>query len=427
MKRRNSKHIGSFAASLTVFAAVATIAPVSFAPVFAQEVIRRVPEPRWSIFDVFTPRRDRVIRRVPDAPQFERQRPRAVAAKPRKPKSRVVGTTGVSAAGTAAAGGVTAQPPVVAVDKKPDARTVLVIGDFMASGLAEALQNTFIQNANVRVLDRTNGSSGFVRQDVYDWPKEIGAVIEAEKPAAIIVMMGSNDRQAMRVAGTQEPARSDAWTKEYQTRTSALGETIEARKVPMLWVSVPAFKSPKMTSDMLAFNTIYKGAAEAGGGQFVDIWDGFVDENGQFVTTGPDVNGQPVRLRGRDGINLTDAGKAKVAFYVDKPLRKILGEPENGVVPAVVTPALPAGPAAPIAVDRTEPIAIDDPGIDGGNELLGAPGTLPGDPANNVNTAPSGRADSFQPAAPATSPAPQTAEPADTALRPGVTPPPPVQ
>lgn len=422
MKRRYPTHNGAFAASTAVLVAIAMLAPVSFAPAQAQEVIRRLSEPRWSIFDILTPRRDRVIRRFPDAPspRVEPPRPKPAAApKPRKPKSRVVAAPRAAAATTVAAS-VAAQPEVVAIEKRPDARTVLVIGDFMASGLAEALQNNFAQNANVQVIDRTNGSSGFVRQDVFDWPKEIGAVIDAAKPAAVIVMMGSNDRQSMQVAGSQEPPRSDAWTKEYQVRTSALGETIEARKVPLLWVSVPAFKSPKMTSDMLAFNTIFKASAEAGGGQFVDIWDGFVDENGQFVTSGPDVNGQPVRLRGRDGINLTSAGKAKIAFYVDKPLRKILGETDsNAVVPAVVTPALPPSSATPIAVDRTDPIALDDPGIDGGSELLGAPGTLPGDPANNANVAPSGRADSFQSGTPAV-PAP---EPADTAARPVVVPP----
>ena len=40
----------------------------------------------------------------------------------------------------------------------------------------------------------------------------------------------------------------------------------------------------------------------------MDIWDGFVDENGAYVSTGPDINGQPARLRAGDGINLTKAG-----------------------------------------------------------------------------------------------------------------------
>jgi hypothetical protein len=424
LKRRNSSHIGAFAALLAALVAFATALPGVIAPASAQEVIRRVPAPGWSLFDMFAPRRERTrpVRRLPE-PRANQQRPRNQAAKPRKPKSRVVTvkpvTDALGAAGVAATLGDTDQN-ALPVEKKPDARVVLVAGDFMASGLAEALSATFDDNANIRVLDRTQGSSGFVRQDVYDWPKEISALIDADKPAAIVIMMGSNDRQPLRVDGNTEPPRSDAWTKEYQVRTAALAETIETKKIPFLWVSVPAFKSPKMTSDMLAFNTIYKGSAEAGGGEFVDIWDGFVDENGAFVTIGPDVNGQPVRLRGRDGINLTDAGKAKVAFYAEKPLRKILGEPEDGAKPAVVAPILPEGPKVPVTVDRTEPIALDDPSLDGGSDLLGAPAAaaLPGDPFANATPAPEGRADAFQPAVTQTqAPAAPVTEPADTALR----------
>lgn len=391
--------------------------PVLTAPAAAQEVIRRLPdrERGWSLFDVFRPSRPRdpVVRRVPDP-----NRPvRAQEAQPRKPKTRVVARPASAPAAAAAAARPT-EPEKAIVEKKPDARVVMVVGDFMAGGLAEALQSTFAENANVRVLDRSQGSSGFVRKDVYDWPAQIAGLMDADKPAAVVIMMGSNDRQGMSVNGQQQQPRSDAWDTEYKARTSALAEAIEARNIPLLWVAVPAFKPARMTSDMLAFNTIYKSAVEGGGGQFVDIWDGFVDENGEFVTTGPDVNGQPVRLRGRDGINLTTAGKEKVAFYVEKPLRRMLGESEDNEKPVVPAPTLPEGPKAPIAVDRTDPIAMDDPGPDTGSDLLGGPGTvLPGDPSANAS-APTGRADSFQPAASSPSPATPVVqpEPGGTAL-----------
>ncbi|TIM80838.1 MAG: DUF459 domain-containing protein, partial [Mesorhizobium sp.] len=68
-----------------------------------------------------------------------------------------------------------------------------------------------------------------------------------------------------------------------------------------------------------------RSTAESHGGEFVDIWDGFVDEEGAFVTSGPDINGQPVRLRTDDGIRVSKAGKRKLAFYAEKPLLKILG------------------------------------------------------------------------------------------------------
>ena len=156
-------------------------------------------------------------------------------------------------------------------------------------------------------------------------PNEIKSLIEAEKPAAVVVMLGSNDRQQMRVGDVREQPRSENWTKEYERRTDAFGKAIASAKVPFLWVGMPAFRVPKMTSDMLAFNDIYHSAAESNGGEFVDVWDGFVDENGAFVTSGPDINGQPVRLRADDGINVSKAGKRKLAFYTEKPLTKILG------------------------------------------------------------------------------------------------------
>ncbi|RUY75277.1 DUF459 domain-containing protein, partial [Mesorhizobium sp. M7A.F.Ca.CA.001.10.2.1] len=103
----------------------------------------------------------------------------------------------------------------------------------------------------------------------------------------------------------------------------------------------------------------------------------FVDENGAFVTSGPDINGQPVRLRADDGINVSKAGKRKLAFYTEKPLLKILGLTAPG---SVITPSAPAGApveapapaAAPIVIDRTAPMLLSDPALDGGSELLGA-------------------------------------------------------
>ncbi|RWG47163.1 MAG: DUF459 domain-containing protein [Mesorhizobium sp.] len=264
-------------------------------------------------------------------------------------------------------------------------------------------------NPAVRIVSRSNGSSGFVRDDFYNWPVEIKSLIETEKPSVVVVMLGSNDRQQMRVGDVREQPRSENWTKEYEHRTDALGKAIQDAKVPFLWVGMPAFGAAKMTSDMLAFNDIYHSAAQTHGGEFVDVWDGFVDENGAFVTSGPDINGQPVRLRSDDGINVTKAGKRKLAFYTEKPLAKILGLAAPGSVTTVSAPAgapveasKPA--AAPVIVDRTAPMLLSDPALDGGTELLGAAPpakadpNLPGEKLTVEGKAPvasPGRADDF--------------------------------
>jgi hypothetical protein len=265
------------------------------------------------------------------------------------------------------------QPEVTTVEKSEAARVVLVVGDFMGSGLADALDDVFADNPDIRIVDGTNGSSGFVRNDVYDWPENIGGLIEGEKPAALVVMIGSNDRQQIRVDDGNLALLSEPWSKEYKARATKFAKAIHDHAIPYIWVGQPAFKYKSMLSDMLVFNDVYKNVAADTGGTFVDIWDGFVDENGAFIYNGPDVNGQPVQLRGSDGINLTSAGKAKVAFYAEKPLKKLLGitGAGGGMVPGIAAlpnVGVPTGPSA--RIDRTPPMSLNDLPADGG-ELLG--------------------------------------------------------
>lgn len=314
-----------------------------------QETVRRP----WSLRDLFAPRKSS---RVEPPAQVNTPKTR------QKPKARVVRAP--------------VAPAVPIVEKQADARVVLVIGDFLAGGLSEGLETVFADIPRVKIIERASGSSGFVRDDYHDWPQQAVELIEAEKPAVILVMLGANDRQQMKVGDTREPPRSENWTKEYTARTQALAKAIAASKVPFLWVGLPAFKSPRMSTDMLAFNDIYRASAEAAGAEYVDIWDGFVDETGAYVTTGPDINGQPVRLRAGDGINLTKAGKRKVAFYVEKPLNKLLGNAATpglatfapaGLPELIVLPPVDTGP-----IVRTVPVSLKDPALDGGLELLGA-------------------------------------------------------
>src|SRR5690606_5029399 len=98
---------------------------------------------------------------------------------------------------------------------------------------------------------------------------------------------------------------TEPWLKEYEARAANLAKAVRARGLPLVWVGLPPFKSGSMSADMLAFNDIYRSVSEEAGGEFVDIWDGFVDENGAYAEIGPDINGQRVRLRGSDGINMT--------------------------------------------------------------------------------------------------------------------------
>ena len=298
-----------------------------------------------------------------------------------------------------------AKPP--AVEKLPDARKVLVVGDFIAGGLGEGLAEAFEGTPGIVVERRSNGSSGVVRDDYYDWPANLPGLITETNPAVVVVAMGANDRQMMTVGSAKEKFRSEGWTKEYEARVARIAALAREGGRPMFWVGMPAFQSSAMTADMTTLNSIYRAAAEKAGGEFIDIWDGFVDEDGRFVTSGSDINGQQVRLRGSDGINLTKAGKRKLAFYVEKEIRRVLGDAamDGSGRQSDLKDLVVAVPAEDAEITQTPPIALTDPALDGGTALLGGATAAKGNGKSpreklvekgEVADAPIGRVDDFR-------------------------------
>ena len=313
---------------------------------------------RRSILDFFLGRRY-----IDENPQPEmRDQPR----RQQQPRRRPPAQKAVTPMRTAP---VAPSQPVV--QKLDNAQKILVVGDFLAGGLGDGLTAAFETSPGVVVEARSNVSSGLVRDDYYNWPGELPKMIDELKPAMVVVMIGANDRQQMVTDAGKEKFRTDGWYTEYQRRVLAFGKAVTARKIPLLWVGLPAFDSPSMMADAAQMNQVYRKQVESIGGEFVDIWDGFVSESGDFIVTGSNINGQQVRLRTSDGINMTDAGRRKVAFYVEKPARRILGTQASPDLVRLDNSSAPAIGLSSNPADHTDPIALSDPNLDGGTALLG--------------------------------------------------------
>lgn len=381
--------------------AVLLALPAGLSPAAAQE-----PIPRRNLFDYLFggPRYERDDRYERPAPYGRRRYDRDGSIIEMKPRPRR--STGRAAAPRPVQ--PIAPPAPEPVAKLENAKHVLVVGDFMAGGIGSELETAFATAPGVAITERSDGSSGLVREDHFDWAAELPAMLDEVKPAVVVIMLGANDRQQMTIGSTKEKFRSDAWFKEYERRVTELVGIVASRKLPLLWVGLPSFQSPVATADAVTLNAIYRNQAEKAGGEFVDIWEGFVDEDGKFIITGSDVNGQQVRLRGSDGITFTKAGKQKLAFYVEKLARRHLGEmasPDVVKLDGSNLPALSALPASPGQAIPTHPISLSDPELDGGKDLLGAaplPSVLVETPRDKLvrrgelAPAPAGRIDDYR-------------------------------
>lgn len=275
---------------------IALFATVEVAPAFAQAETRievAQQQKRRTLFDVLFGSEPQP---TPPPPQVQRSQPRqaAPAALP---------------------------PPKPQVEKAENATRLAVFGDSMAVDLAKALERFYAEDPNLVVINQGVGSSGFVRDDYFDWNKTIGEQIAADSFDLAVVIIGVNDRQEIRVDGQSYNSLTPQWTAAYQARLNDFLGQLRAARKPVIWVGLPPMSKTEYSAAMSQISALYKMAAFSGGAEYLDIYDRFLGEDGKYSSQGPDVNGQNARMRKDDGIHFSTAGADKLAFYISQSIR----------------------------------------------------------------------------------------------------------
>jgi hypothetical protein len=371
-------------------------------------------------------------------------------------------------------------PPPEKRDTVPK-RNVLVLGDGMADWLAYGLEDAYAEQPDMGVIRKAKNTSGLIQYQPKgapaNWAAAAKDILATERPDLIVVMLGLNDRIALRepapeksdtpadkkndknahkpnakpadaksqgkdkagdAAAKREDGAADSelppddaeapplvspeknirspngiyefhddrWVELYSKKIDEMIAVLKSKGVPVVWVGLPAILGQKSTSDMLFLDALYRDAAGRAEITYVDIWDGFVDEDGRFLQKGPDVEGQIRQLRTDDGVYFTKPGARKLAHYVEREITRLLAArsgpialptepatPDSNVVPGQPAPRPLAGPIVPLVAATVN-----------SDQLLGGPGTPPaagdalaarvmikGEPLS----APAGRADDF--------------------------------
>jgi uncharacterized protein len=165
---------------------------------------------------------------------------------------------------------------------------------------------------------------------------------------------------------------TDKWAELYSKRIDDMIAALKTRGAPIMWVGLPAIRGAKSTSDMSYLNELYRARAEKAGVTYIDVWDGFVDDQGRYAQEGPDFEGQTRRLRTYDGVHFTKAGAEKLGHYVEHDLRRVLS---NHVLPVALPGPEEQSPAKDAAVGRPAigpVLPLNAIGGEKGGDLLGA-------------------------------------------------------
>lgn len=296
-------------------------------------------------------------------------------------------------------------------------RRILVLGDAMADWLAYGLEQILNEQPDLGVTRKINTDSGLLKYrakkgEPENWIAAAKQIIAAEKADAVVVMLGLNDRIAIRESAPAVPApkgsgeanklkasaeepdadgeaampdlakkgtgefRDERWVSQYTKAIRQMTLALREREIPVIWVGLPAMQGQQSTSDMLFLNALFRDGAAKSGVTYVDVWDGFADDAGRFVQFGPDFEGQTRRLRSPDGVFFTKPGARKLAHYVEREIQRLLAVRISPVaLPVEKSPSAAkinpqsrplAGPVVPLV----EPVV-------GTTELLGGVASRP--------------------------------------------------
>ncbi len=193
---------------------------------------------------------------------------------------------------------------------------LVVIGDSVGANLADGLRWTFRRGRNVKVRKQTKAGTGFVRTDVYNWQRVIRRLARRRKADIIVMLIGGNDRQDMRVRGRRHERFSKSWRIEYVKRLETAARMLRKSGAAVYWVGLPNVRSRRMSRDYTRFNADYERVSQRYGLKYIDIRHLFVTRNGGYSDYGKNLDGRRVRLRDRDGIHMSNSGSKLLGRYI---------------------------------------------------------------------------------------------------------------
>ena len=218
----------------------------------------------------------------------------------------------------------TPAPPVVvevlsegfeAVQPLPDPPrlTALVIGDSNIFGPLGKFLERSLGALGYDVTRQGKPTSGLARPDFFDWPQQARTLLQAHQPDIVIAMFGGNDGQRMESPDQSGKAIrmeiGEAWSREYRQRVREFALLLRGQHRRVFILS-PTNRRPRFAREKMLKVRAAQGEALEGleNVTWIDMFPPSSDAQGEWLNTGTDVDGNPVRYRRQDGIHLTPAG-----------------------------------------------------------------------------------------------------------------------
>lgn len=223
-----------------------------------------------------------------------------------------------------------------------DVYQVLVIGDTFAEGILYGLVEAMGADQRLLIQRKHRTVSGLMTNEYGEHMRQLEDAIAREAPHVAVVMLGEDDRQPLRnpAGGRRIPVGAEEWRAEYGRRVDRLMKALKKRGTAVYWVGLPNLRRSDANDDAQMMNDLIRERGYMNGIKYIDAFAGFSDEGGAYSAYGPDLTGKIRLLREGDGINFTAAGNRKLAHFVERELKRDLGQAKaERTIPLAGAPA----------------------------------------------------------------------------------------
>lgn len=191
----------------------------------------------------------------------------------------------------------------------PEQGLLMIVGDSFANGYAAQIARLSRDNG-WHSLDVGRHSTGLTKKDYYDWPLRVLDMVGANKPNVVVVSIGANDHQDMRVSGRLLRFGSDEWRRVYRVRAKELFANASSGGALVAVLGLPPMRESSYDERVRIIESELRAAAAEHDALFFDAPDVFGVCCSDFKVRS---DTSRKRLRADDGIHMTPEGYSIVA------------------------------------------------------------------------------------------------------------------
>lgn len=193
---------------------------------------------------------------------------------------------------------------------------IMLVGDSIGNNLGYGMLGQLNTSGGLKFSLKAKASTGLSNSWFYNWPNNLSTFLKAEKPNLVIVLIGANDRQNMKVGTRVLTYPTTAWQSAYKAQVTKMTKLATDAGAYVLWVGMPISKPYNYNQGMKVINAQFRAVVPTmTGATFVPLWTLTADLAGVYRQYAS-VNGVRTKIRGDDGIHFTADGQSVIGTYI---------------------------------------------------------------------------------------------------------------